>query len=73
MIKSNKAIIRLFVMIVALAAIVAGVLRTVLLLKFIDPASGFYSVDTNLDVVFGIVVGVVLYYYLRRQKSESAE
>ena len=60
MIKSNKAIIRLFVLIVAIAAVAAGVLRTVLLLKYIDPASGFYSVDTNLDVVFNVIVFAVV-------------
>ena len=33
-------------------------------------AAGVFS---GKGIVIGIVVGVVLYYYLRRQKSESAE
>lgn len=60
MMKSNKLMMRLFILGVILVAIAAGGLRAFLLLKYIDPATGFYSVGTNIDTVFNVIVGVLI-------------
>ena len=53
-VKNNK--IKIMLLAVAVAAINLGVFRAVLLANYIEPETGFYVVETNLDVVFNIAV-----------------
>ena len=57
---SNKIAVRLFIALTAVAAVATGIFRAVLLRKYIDPETGFYVVDTNLDIVFNIAVVAVV-------------
>ena len=57
---STKLKIRLLVALTVATAVVAGLFRAVLLLKYIDPVTGFYSVSTNLDIVFNVAVVVLI-------------
>lgn len=55
--KNNK--IKIMLLAVVLAAIALGVFRAVLLANYIEPETGFYITETNLDIVFNVAVIIV--------------
>lgn len=55
--KNNK--IKILLLAVTVAATAIGIFRAVLLANYIEPETGFYVTDTNLDIVFNIAVIVL--------------
>lgn len=59
MIKENRKKIKLMLLAVAVAAVVAGAFRAFLLLNHIEPETGFYVTGSNMETVFNLVIAAV--------------
>lgn len=61
MIKSNNKKIKAMVLIATIAAVAAGIFRMFILVNYIEPESGFYIANTNMNVVFNaVMIGIVV-------------
>ena len=56
----NVKRIKLFFVVLSAIALAVGVFRTIILLNYIEPDTGFYISGTNVDVVFNCVLGALI-------------
>lgn len=75
MININKKTVRFMLLAVAVISVAIGAFRTVILANFLEPETGFYVKDTNIDVWFaGVVVLAVAMilafgFFMRKTKA----